>query len=83
MDELPNNFDANNGITTSNGLHKVKSQEIDMHKVVKQLLDIQAYNPNIKKINKSFKHMSTNLIRTLDEATMKEWMVDHVAQLMN
>jgi hypothetical protein len=77
------NFDANNNITTGNGLHKARSQENDLRIVVKQLQDNKVFDPNLKNINESFRHMSTNLIRTLDETKVKDWMIDHVAELMN
>ncbi len=50
--------------------------------IIKELQEIIAFKITSDKVQDSFKHLSTNLIRTLDEKTLKQWMIEHMAELL-
>ena len=51
-------------------------------RVIKELQEVRAFKVTSDKVHNSFKTLSTNFIRTLDEKSVKDWMVEHLAQLI-
>lgn len=81
-DDLINNFDLQNNVASISGVHNEKSMEKDLNMIIKELQEIRAFKVTSDKVHDSFKNLSTNLIRTLDEKSVKGWMVERVAQLL-
>ena len=82
LEGLLNNFDSDNDVATISNAHTASSMVKDLNIVIKELQELQAFKPMSDKVHRSFKSLSTNLIRTLDEKTLKEWMVKNMAKLL-
>lgn len=79
--DLLNNFDLDNNVPPISDRHNTKSIDKDLGTIVKELQEIKAFQASSDKVQDSFKNLSTNLIRSLEEKTLKQWMVQHVEQL--
>ena len=82
LEGLLNNFDSDNDVATISNAHTARSMVKDLNIVIKELQELQAFKPMSNKVHRSFKSLSTNLIRTLNEKTLKEWMVKNMAKLL-
>lgn len=82
LDELLNSFDSENGISPVSDTHSARGMDKDLHLVIKELQEIRAFEVSSSKVHNSFKSLSTNLIRTLDEKKVKDWMVTHMTDLL-
>ena len=63
------------GVLEPSGKHSNKMKRRDLEAIVKQLLESAVFDKSHKK-HKSFLTMKTNLIRTLKEKEVKEWMIE-------
>lgn len=82
LEDLLNNFDSENNVTSVSDAHTARSMVKDLNIVIEELQEIQAFKLTSDKVHRSFKSLSTNLIRTLDEKTLKEWMVKNMTKLL-
>ena len=64
------------GISPRSSKHSTKGMEKDVFVITDQLRKCDVFNPGSKLRHKSFNHLKTNIIKTLDETSLKEWMVD-------
>lgn len=70
-------FDDQAGVAAVSGKHSKKSMLKDLHKVIEQLLTTNVFDTS--QSHKSFSKIKPNLIRTLSEKQLKEWIVDNVS----
>ena len=75
LSRVTDSFDKEAGVPQSSGKHSTKSAKKDLWEVVNQLILCQKdiFTPTPQK-HRSFKTLKTNLIKTLDEESLKEWM---------
>lgn len=76
LSKVTDSFDEAVGVGIPSGKHSKKSMEKDVKVVIEQLMESKVFNPSILQSHKSFSTLKTNLIRTLDEMSLKEWMIE-------
>ena len=82
MTSTLDNFDTINDVPEESGAHSMKSNEKDLHKVVNQLVKSRVFDIIPGRKHKSFPNIKTNYIRTLPEQGLKDWMIDHYANVL-
>lgn len=70
-------FDKDNNIDPDSGTHAAASAKKDLMKIVKQLCTSRVFEIAPGRKHKSFRTLKTNLIRTIKEDELKEWILDH------
>ncbi len=83
LEALLNNFDNDNDVTNISQAHTARNIKKDLNIVVRKLQEIQAFNRTSNKIHSTFKNLTTNIIRTIDEKALKEWMINNMAKLLH
>ena len=73
------NYDVVSSVPLESGAHTVRSNEKDLYKVLKELVKAKVFSIVPRRKHKSFVHLKTNLIRSLNESAFKQWMIDHYA----
>ena len=77
------NLDKKLLLPTTSGSHSTRS----VTKVLKEIVNILQQQHVFQKAqgrkHKSFKNLKTNLIRTIDEHNLKEWMTEHFARMVS
>ena len=68
------------GISPRSSKHSTKGMEKDVFVITDQHRKCDVFNPGSKLRHKSFNHLKTNIIKTLDETSLKEWMVDRFSR---
>lgn len=76
------NFDKQHHVPAPSGSHSKKSSAKDLKKIVKLLQQQQVFRQTRGRRHKSFKTLKTNLIRTIDEDKLKEWIMEHFATMV-
>ena len=76
LKEVTESYDKEAGVTVPSGKHSRKSMEKDIALITQQLMECDVFDPETKATHNSFLHLKTNLIKTLDESALKEWMVE-------
>ena len=70
-------------LPATSGSHSTRS----VTKVLKEIVNILQQQHVFQKAqgrkHKSFKNLKTNLIRTIDEHNLKEWMTEHFARMVS
>ena len=79
--EATSSFDSEVGVISDSGKHSDKSKMKDLKKVLKQLLECDPFNPSVKRTLTSFPHLKRNLLKTLDEERLKDWMIERFSLL--
>ena len=77
-----NNFDSENNVSPVSDKHAARYVENDLMVVIKELQEVRAFKVTSDKVHNSFETLSTNFTRTLDEKSVNNWMVEHLAQLI-
>ena len=76
------NFDSQNSVCNASGSHSSRSSRKDLDVVVRELCDIKAFKAGQPSMHKSFKNLTPNLIRTLDENETKKWITDKITEII-
>ena len=69
-------FDSELEVSKDSGKHTKNSNQKDLHTVIRQLCEADVFNKANKNINKSFSNLTPNLIRSLDEKVMRDWLAE-------
>lgn len=80
LTEVTDSFDEAVCVAVPSSKYSKKSMEKDIDVIVKQLMECDVFNPEKKSIHASFRYLKPNLIKTIDETTLKEWMAERLAQ---
>ena len=83
MTSTIDNFDTVNKVPAESGAHSKKSSEKDLNKVISQLVKSKVFDIVPGRKHKSFSNINTNCIRTLPEQGLKDWMIQHYANLLS
>ena len=76
------NFDKQHHIPAASVGHAKKSSAKDLKKIVKLLQQQKVFRKTRGRKHKSFNKLKTNLIRTIKEDKLKEWMMEHFARMI-
>ena len=79
LSKVVDSFDYEAGVTVPSGKHSVKTMEKDIKIITERLMECDAFNPQTKLHHKSFRHLKSNMIKTLEEDVFKDWMVERFA----
>lgn len=82
LSKTTESFDSKVGLKAPSGKHSDSDEKKDLTKIVTQLLESDIFNPAITTTHHSFIHLKKNLIKTLDETKLKDWMVERFAILL-
>lgn len=82
LSEATKSYDAKVGINAPSGKHSDSKVMNDIKCVTEKLLDCDIFNPQTKQSHHSFLHLKKNLIRTLNEDKLKDWMVERFSMLL-
>ena len=66
-----------NEIISDHGTHAVASAKKDLMKILKQLRTSRVFMMMPGRKHKSFRTLKTNLIKTIKQDELKEWILDH------
>ena len=61
------------------GKHTEKSALKDLHQIVEQLVELDVFDDG-SRTHKSFVKLKTNLIRTLPERDLKDWILNNFSK---
>lgn len=75
-------FNRDVGAKVSSGKHPKKSMSRDISIVTQQLMETDVFNPQTNNVHISFRTLKTNLIKTLDEKSLKEWMAERFSLVL-
>lgn len=78
---VSHSFDKELGVPEPSGKHSDKAKRADLDSIVKQLLESSVFDSSLTKKHNSFSTMKTNLIRTVEEQYVKDWMVERFSIL--
>ncbi len=70
-------FDKENHVGEESGAHTNKSSVKDMSKILEELLKMDVFKKEPGRKHNSFQNLKPNLIKTLDEGQLNEWMYQH------
>ena len=76
------NLDKELHVPTTSGSHSTRSSTKDLKEIVSILQKQQVFQKIQGRKHKSFKNLKTNLIKTIDEHNLKEWMTEHFATMV-
>ena len=82
LSETTKSFDSTVGITAPSGKHSDPKTAKDLKRITTQLLECAIFNPQTQDIHSSFPHLKKNLIRTLEEQQLKDWMAERFSILL-
>ena len=82
LSKTTESFDSKLGLKAPGGKHSDADEKKDLAKIVSQLLENDIFNPAITTTHRSFIHLKKNLIKTLDETQLKDWMIERFAILV-
>ena len=72
-------FDDEAGVASISGKHAEKSALKDLHQIVEQLVESDVLDDG-SRTHKSFVKLKTNLIRTLPERDLKDWILNNFSK---
>ena len=77
-------YDKEVGVTAPSDRHSDKGSQKDLKTILQQLMERDVFNKETasKLMHKSFPHLETNLIKTVDEKLLKEWMVENFSKAL-
>lgn len=75
-------YDSEVGLVEPSGKHSHKSMCKDLNKIVEQLQECKTFNIHTKTTHMSFSNLKKNILRTLDEKELKEWMIQRFSILL-
>ena len=78
---VSHSFDKELGVPEPSGKHSDKVKRADLNSIVKQLLESSVFDSSLTKKHISFSTLRTNLIRTIEEQYVKDWMVERFSIL--
>jgi L1 cell adhesion molecule like protein len=78
--EVTDSYDQEAKVPETSGKHADVSFTGDIEKVVEQLVECDTFNPSTCSTHASFSHLRTNLITTLDEDKVKDWMAEQFSK---
>lgn len=70
-------FDEDNKITSDSGKHAPASAKKDLMKILKQLCTSRVFEIVPGRTHKSFRTLKTNLIKTIKQDELRDWILDH------
>ena len=76
------NFDKQDNVTPPSGSHSEKSNAKDLKKIINILHQQQVFQQKDGRKHKSFTKLKTNLIRSIKEDELKDWMIEHYANMV-
>ena len=79
LSKITTSFDKSVGVHVPSGKQRKKTMEKDIDIILKQLIECDVFNSSTQSSHKSFCNLKVNMIQTLDETPLKEWMVEHFA----
>ena len=71
-------YDQQAGVAAVSGKHSKPSHLKDLHEIVQQLLEADLFNSS--RAHASFSKFKPNLIRTLSEKELKDWIVNNLSK---
>ena len=71
-------FDKEVGVPVPSGKH---SDKADLEAIVNQLMESSVFDPSTTSKHRSFSTIKANLIRTLEEKAVKDWMTERFSVL--
>lgn len=81
LSEAMESYDIEVGIKPPSGKHSKAETSKDLEKVVNQLMECDVFVYTTK-AHSSFSQLKTNLIKTLEEDKLKDWMVERFSILL-
>ena len=78
---VTSSFDKDVGVPVPSGKHSDKSKNADLEAIVNQLMESSVFDPSTTSKHRSFSTIKANLIRTLEEKALKDWMVERFSVL--
>ena len=76
------NFDKQNNVTPPSGSHSEKSNAKDLNKIISIQHQQQVFQQKDGRKHKSFTKLKNNLIRSIKEDELKDWMIEHYANMV-
>lgn len=80
LSKVMDSFDEAVSVSVPGNKHAKKSMDKDIEIIVGQLMECEVFNSKTQSSHSSFRQLKTNLIKTLNEKVLKEWMVERFAQ---
>ena len=70
-------YDAQAGTVGVSGKHSKKSMLKDLHAIIEQLLEVNIFDTS--STHKSFSKLKPNLIKSLSQKDLKDWMIENLS----
>ena len=68
-------FDKEHVVPAQSGAHSERSNDRDLKKILKLLQQVRPFQSTEGRKYKSFTNLRPNMIRSLDEQAVKDWMI--------
>ena len=75
-------FDKEHVVPAQSGAHSERSNEKDLKKILKLLQQVRPFQTIEGRKYKSFTNLRPNMIRSLDEQAVKDWMIKRFAKMI-
>jgi len=71
-----------NGVRGESGTHTRRSTLVDFNKILQQLQKSEVFDYKPGRKHRNFPTFSSNLVKTISHANLKEWMQDRLQKLI-
>ena len=82
LSDTTESYSSEVGLEPPSGKHSDTQMTADLSRIIMQLLECDVFNPKTKAVHNSFTNLKTNLIKTLEEDKLKDWMVKQFSMLL-
>ena len=82
MQTILHKYDQVNGVRGDSGTHTRRSTLVDFNKILQQLQKSEVFDYKPGRKHRNFPTFSSNLVKTISHANLKEWMQDRLQKLI-